>query len=256
MDTTHGTPPASSAPSPDAPVSDSSSSPESTARTASRRRFFQYVGGGVGLAALMTATGCDSEGGMAPPTEEPVVLDFSSDFGVLNYAYALEQLEAAFYAEAAANFYGDPSSVEGRYFQDLAAHEALHRDFLAAAIPELGGTVIPGLSVDFSSVDFSDRGAVLGVAKTLEDTGVSAYNGAGIYLQNPDLLTIAGKIVSVEARHAASVRSILNPGSADFAGDDVVDPMMGLDAAVPPSEVLSAVASTGFVTTEIVVENA
>jgi len=32
--------------------------------------------------------------------------------------------------------------------------------------------------------------------------------------------------------------------------------MTGLDVAVPPAEVLSAVASTGFVTTEIVVENA
>ncbi|WP_218919351.1 ferritin-like domain-containing protein [Longibacter salinarum] len=186
----------------------------------------------------------------------PVVLDFSTDFGVLNYAYALEQLEAAFYAEAAANFYGDASSVEGQYFADLAAHEALHRDFLAAAIPSLGGELIPNLSVDFSSVDFSNRASVLGVAKTLEDTGVSAYNGAGIYLQNPDLLTIAGKIVSVEARHAAAVRSILNPGSADFAGDDIVDPMTGLDAAVPPAEVLAAVANTGFVTTQIEVQNA
>ena len=232
---------------------DTVSSPTPT--KASRRRFLQQMGGAAGLAAL--ATGCDSNGGMPPMEEdEPVVLDFSTDTGVLNYAYALEQLEAAFYAEAAANFYGDPDSVEGQYFRDLAAHEGIHRDFLAAAIPSLDGTLIPNLEVDFSGIDFSNREQVLGIAKTLEDTGVSAYNGAGIFLQNPDLLTIAGKIVSVEARHAASIRSLVNPGSTDFAGDDVVDPMTGLEVAVPPADVLAAVADTGLVVTKLQVMNA
>lgn len=247
----------SAAQHPDAATSQETSSERSISRTTSRRRFLQYAGGGIGIAALISATGCDS--GMEEaddPMDQPVVLDFSSDFGVLNYAYALEQLEAAFYAQAAANFYGDASSIEAQYFQDLAAHEALHRDFLAAAIPALGGELIPDLSVDFSGIDFSNRDAVLGVAQTLEDTGVSAYNGAGIYLQDADLLTIAGKIVSVEARHAAAVRSIINPGSADFAGDDIVDPITGLDQALPPSEILAAVGATGLVTTAIEVQNA
>ena len=38
----------------------------------------------------------------APPTFAAVTLNFSNDFGVLNYAFALEQLEAAFYTEVAA----------------------------------------------------------------------------------------------------------------------------------------------------------
>lgn len=228
-------------------MSDSSSS------SGSRRQFLQQVGGAAGLAAL-TVTGCDSnDGGMSPP--ETVTLDFSNDFGVLNYAYALEQLEAAFYAAAASDFYGDPNSTEGQYFQDVAAHENIHRDFLAEAIPALGGELIPNLEVDFSSIDFSDRGQVLATAKLLEDTGVSAYNGAGIYLENPDLVAVAGKIVSVEARHAASIRSLVNPGSADFAGDDVVDPQSGLDLATAPSDVLSAVANTGLVKTPLEVTN-
>lgn len=229
----------------------SESTPPSSNQT-SRRQFFQQVGGAAGLAAL-TLTGCDSDGGISGP--DRVTLDFSNDFGVLNYAYALEQLEAAFYATAAANFYGDPSSTEGQYFQDLAAHEGIHRDFLAQAIPALGGDLIPNLEVDFSSIDFSDRGQVLATAKLLEDTGVSAYNGAGIFLENPDLVAVAGKIVSVEARHAASVRSLMNPGSADFAGDDVVDPQTGLDLATAPADVLSAVADTGLVKTQLAVTN-
>lgn len=218
----------------------------------SRRQFFQHVGGAAGLTAL-ALTGCDSGGGMSGP--ETVTFDFSNDFGVLNYAYALEQLEAAFYAEAAANFYGQSGSIEEQYIQDLAAHEAIHRDFLAEAIPALGGDLIPNLEVDFSSVDFSSRTDVLGTSKLLEDTGVSAYNGAGIFLENPDLVGVAGKIVSVEARHAASVRSLVNPGSDDFAGDDVVDRQSGLDLATAPSDVLSNVASTGLVVTPLDVTN-
>lgn len=232
----------------------SDSTPSQSAGPASRRQFLQQVGGAAGLAAL-AVTGCDSNGGMSNDTPETVTLDFSDDFGVLNYAYALEQLEAAFYATATANFYGDLSSAEGQYFRDIAAHEGIHRDFFATAIPALGGELIPDLEVDFSGIDFNNRDQVLSTAKLLEDTGVSAYNGAGIFLEDPELLAVAGKIVSVEARHAASVRSLVNPGSADFAGNDVVDPQTGLDVSTAPSNVLSAVADTGLVTTQLEVTN-
>lgn len=225
----------------------------SSSINASRRQFLQQVGG-AGLVAL-TVTGCDSDGGNEDPGPETVSLDFSDDFGVLNYAYALEQLEAAFYAKAANNFYGQSGSVEEQYFKDLAAHEGVHRDFLAAAIPAKGGELIPDLEVDFSGIDFDRRSDVLGTARVLEDTGVSAYNGAGIYLEDPALVTVAGKIVSVEARHAASIRSLINPGSADFAGDDVVDAGSGLDVATAPPNVISAVADTGLVETTLEVTN-
>ncbi len=39
-----------------------------------------------------------------------------------------------------------------------------------------------------------------------EDTGVSAYNGAGPLIENDEILEAAGQIVQVEARHAARVR--------------------------------------------------
>ena len=42
--------------------------------------------------------GCNDEDDMAPPMSGKVSLG-SGDTGILNYAYALEQLEAAFYAE-------------------------------------------------------------------------------------------------------------------------------------------------------------
>jgi len=212
--------------------------------------------GGAGAASLtaLAVVSCDDSLSINDDPQT-VSLDFSNDFGVLNYAYALEQLEAAFYAEVVDNFYGDLNSLEGRYFQDLFAHESVHRDFLAAAIPALGGELISDLEVDFSMIDFSNRSEVLSTARLLEDTGVSAYNGAGIYLEDPELLALAGKIVSVEARHAAWIRSVIDPGSAAFAGDDVVDVDTGFDVATPPPDVVAAVAATGLVVTPLEVIN-
>jgi hypothetical protein len=90
-------------------------------------------------------------------------------------------------------------------------------------------------------VDFSSRDSVLATAKTFEDLGVAAYNGAGQLLVSADLLLIAGKIVSVEARHAAAIRSIFDSDPTSFAGSDVID-SNGLDRAFTPDMVLEAAA--------------
>ena len=158
------------------------------------------------------------------------------DVGVLNYAYALEQLEAAFYTQVMASPYKGMSLRERSILTDIRNHEIAHRQFLKKA---LGSKAIPGLSVDFSKVNFASRASVLNTAKTFEDLGVSAYNGAGRLLQNGDYLLAAGKIVSVEARHAATIRDMLHPNSTAFSGPDVVN-KNGLDVARPPSAVLKA----------------
>jgi len=156
------------------------------------------------------------------------------DVGVLNYAYALEQLEAAFYTQVTASPYGGMNQYEARILTDIRDHEIAHREFLKGA---LGRRRIPDLEVDFSAVNFSSRRSVLTTARTFEDLGVSAYNGAGQLLRNPDYLVAAGRIVSVEARHAATIRHILDPFDEDFAGDDIVD-RNGLDVSRLPSQVL------------------
>ncbi|PZR74061.1 MAG: hypothetical protein DLM52_10005 [Chthoniobacterales bacterium] len=173
----------------------------------------------------------------------------SGDIGVLNYAYALEQLEAAFYTLVTKNFYGGASGRERALLSDIHAHEVAHREFLKGA---LGGAAIPKLEFDFSTVNFRDRQSVLTTARTFEDTGVSAYNGAGQLLRDPNHLLAAGRIVSVEARHAATLRDILQPRSAAFAGDDIVD-SFGLGAVDPPSTVLKTVAP--FIRTPITANN-
>ncbi len=176
------------------------------------------------------------------------------DTGILNFAYALEQLEAAFYIKVNASFYSGITDDEKQILTDIMNHETAHRDFFKAA---LGAGAIKQLTFDFSSVNFGDRNAVLTTAKALEGTGVSAYNGAGKYIMNPDYLTLAGKIVSVEARHAAAIRDLLMPKTASFAGDDVVDTTSGLDFSRTPNAMdsghpMSIVATANtFLTTKI-----
>lgn len=158
----------------------------------------------------------------------------SGDMGILNYALALEQLEAEFYARAVD---AKPSGLDAdamSILDDLRKHEAVHREFFFTA---LGNNAIPRLSFDFSSVDFTNGNSVLEMARTIEDLGVCAFNGAGQLLTNPDFLAVAGKIVSVEARHAAAIRDLLRPKTASFAGDDVVD-TNGREGARLPAEVL------------------
>ena len=169
----------------------------------------------------------------------------SGDFAVLNYAFALEQLEAAFYTQVVGAPYRGMNSYEQQALTEIRNHEVAHREFLRGA---LGANGIPDLQVDFSRIDFNNRRSVLMTARTFEDLGVSAYNGAGQLLRDPQYLAAAGSIVSVEARHAAIIRDILSPLSTAFAGNDVVN-SAGLDGARLPSQVLPKAAP--FVATPI-----
>lgn len=217
-----------------------------------RRQFIKLSGFAVLGSGLLIACSDDDDTFTPPPSN---IFDLGQgDLGVLNYAYALEQLEADFYEKVVnGSYWANASSVEKQVLQDLYYHEVNHRDFFSAAISAAVGSnteaKLPTLEFDYGDLDFGSRDQVLGTAKVLEDTGVAAYNGAGRLISNPDYLVLAGKIVSVEARHASAIRTLINPGSADFAGDDVVDPITGLDRALDPSEILTAVGATGFITT-------
>jgi hypothetical protein len=135
---------------------------------------------------------------------------------------------------------------DGDIFEAIRDHEIAHRDWFSAVINSVDADArIPGLTPNFSTIDFSDRNSVLGAAQLLEDTGVTAYNGAGHLIENPDYLVQAGKIVSVEARHASSIRKLINAGS--FYGSITAD--TGLDAAASPADILAA--AGGFIDDEI-----
>lgn len=223
----------------------------------SRRSFLKLTGltvVGTGLLLTGCSTNVDDNNAVHYPGLKNNVFDLGGgDYGVLTYAYALEQLEADFYTRVvnASGFNTTFSIEEKAVLTDLYKHEVIHREFfkaaLTVALPNPTQQLLPNLAFDYGTVNFNNRLSVLNTAKALEDTRVAAYNGAGKLLTNPDYLLLAGKIVSVEARHASAIRSLLNPNSKDFAGDDVVDPNTGLDVVKNPSEVLTI--ADGFITT-------
>lgn len=207
----------------------------------SRRNFLGYIGGASAL--LVTAAACKKD-----DNNNDSGLDLGSDdIGILNYAYALEQIEAAFYTKIFEAPYSGISANESALLADIRDHEIAHREFFKSA---LAGSAIPALTLDFSSINFSSRDSVLAAAKTFEDLGVTAYNGAGKLLTNPDYLVLAGKIVSVEARHAAYIRDLISNGS--FADNTAID-ANGLDMARTPNEVLMLAAT--FVKTKLNASN-
>ncbi len=194
-----------------------------------RRKFLGFAGAASGLVVLAS---CNKDEVASPGTLDGVDLG-SGDVGILNYAYALEQLEAAFYTQVIMTQFSGISSLEATLLTDIRDHEIAHREFFKTALAD---KAIMDLEVDFSSIDFGSRDSVLATAKAFEDLGVSAYNGAGRLIETPDYLVLAGKIVSVEARHAALIRDLISMGS--FADDTVID-ANGLDVSRKPSEVLT-----------------
>jgi hypothetical protein len=86
--------------------------------------------------------------------------------------------------------------------------------------------------VDFGKA-FKNEKSFLKLAQVFEDTGVSAYNGAGPAISSPDVLGAAGSIVQVEARHAALIRLANNTTPAPDAFDKPLSTDEVLKAVMP-----------------------
>jgi len=175
----------------------------------SRRRVVGSAVAGGGALALLAAMPVLSQAQDGTPAASPVA-GFGSDVDVLNYALTLEHLEYAFYRDGV-DLYDFGTDGFGFAINDqLAAirdHEAAHVQTLTDVITQLGGTPVAEGAYAFDDAYASDS-AFLKTARALENTGVQAYDGAGQYLSDPALLTAAGTIVAVEARHASYLNLI------------------------------------------------
>lgn len=151
---------------------------------------------------------------------------------VLNYALALEILEADIYRQALNFTSGKPLNTAlpedmsgyeltipaGKlvdaeagylYLQEFAAVEAAHRDFLRTAIQSMGATPISpnpgGYRADFGS----DLRSVLSVLRVLEETGVRGYLGAAGFITDKKIVQAGAAIYSTESRHSAALNYVL-----------------------------------------------
>jgi len=150
------------------------------------------------------------------------------DIEILNFALTLEFLEAAFYEQALKE--AKLSSEVADLAKLVGEHEAEHVTGLTQAIEDLGGKPVAAPGVDFGDA-FSSEEAFLALGVTFEDTGVSAYNGAGPAIESKELLAVAGQIVQIEGRHAAAIRF----AAGESPAPNSFDPTLTVD------EVLKAV---------------
>ncbi len=124
----------------------------------------------------------------------------TSDVDILNFALTLEYLEADFY-QAKGKTVGLSGQAKS-LAKSFGAEEAEHVSALTKAITASGGKPVAKPKFAFP---VTNQASFLKLAYLLENTGVSAYNGAGPSLTNKQLLAAAGSIVQIEARHAASI---------------------------------------------------
>jgi len=155
----------------------------------------------------------------------------SGDVEILNFALTLEFLEAEFYTQAADKVKG-LSDDETKLTEKLRDDEKAHVDALTATIKKLGGEPVAKPEFDFGGA-FGNRATYLKTSNTLEDTGVSAYNGAAPMIKSGEVLGAAGSIVQIEARHAALIRLARNKPPAPSAFDKASD-MEAVLAAIKP----------------------
>lgn len=196
------------------------------------RRSLLAGGGAVAAGGLLAAAGMPMfKGGtaFAQDATPAATMTFADDIEVLNYALTLEHLEHAFYRDGIGQFtfgagpFGE--DIDG-YMAAIRDHEAAHVETLTQVISDLGGEPVAELTYDFG---YTDAATFLATAAALENTGVSAYDGAGASIESPELLTAAGTIVAVEARHAAYL-NLLN-GQLPFPA--------AVETPLTPDEVLA-----------------
>jgi hypothetical protein len=154
-----------------------------------------------------------------------------TDTDIGNFALTLEELEAAFYAEAIAR--GALTGEALQFAQVAGAHEAEHVTALRSV---LGTAAIPKPTFAFGTAT-ADPAAFLATAVELEATGVQAYKGQAPLIRSRAILAAALSIHSVEAKHTAWVRLI--------AGRVPIP--VPLDKPLSRQNVLNKLARTGFI---------
>lgn len=177
---------------------------------------------------LLAAGAVYGVGAVGPFMKQAFAQGGKGDIDILNFALTLEYLEATFYERAIKEV--DLGSGIKKFATVIRDDEAAHVDALLETIKSLGGKPVKAPKVEFP---FSDQKSFLELAQTLEDTGVSAYNGAAPLIKSTEVLAAAGSIVQIEARHAARVRIANNADPAPQSFDSSLEMAQVLDAVKP-----------------------
>lgn len=225
--------------------------------TLSRRDFIARVALGSGALVLpsLFANACNGDALVDPSTSAS--LDLSTDAGVLNYFYAISQLQADFWTRVGLNRYPGITPAESSAFSSLGSHATSQRNWLQTY--QTVGRLTDVLTFSFgNAVDFGSRTATMAAGLTIEDSATQAYAGGISYLSDPANIVLASKIASIAARHSATLRDLNDIAAGgntrtSFAGDDIVG-ATGLEVAAKPADIIATLSK--FYKTTISVRSA
>jgi hypothetical protein len=153
---------------------------------------------------------------VTPFVSQALAATGGGDAEILNFALTLEYLESDFY-----NVKGRQVGLSGTaksYAKMFGEEEQDHVNALTTVIKQLGASPVAKPTFVFPA---SSQGSFLTLASVLENTGVGAYNGAAPSLKSKQVLSAAGSIVQIEARHAAAIDLLIGKSPTPSGGFDV-----------------------------------
>jgi hypothetical protein len=213
-----------------------------------RKRFLKMAGrtmGGAaaasGLAAFIAACGSSSSSsssgaattgaatsGAATSGSSTTSAAAGGDLAIVNYALTLEYLEDQFYSKVVASglFSGSTLST----LKTFGAEEHEHVQALLGVAKKLGTPA----KKPKGKFPLTSAGAVAKLAATVENLGAAAYLGQAANIKSPEILAAALSIHTVEARHAATLNTLLKLSPTPNGAFGVPMPMDKVLAAVKP----------------------
>jgi hypothetical protein len=176
-----------------------------------RKRFLKMAGGAsaasftaFALAACGSSTKAVSTAAKAATATTATGTSASGDIAILNYALTLEYLETGFYEKVVAS--GLFSGKVGALIASFGGQERTHVEAIKGAVEKMGGTPAANPNGKFP---VNSATQVAQLAYTVENLGASAYLGQAGNIQSPEVLATALAIHSVEARHAATLGTLV-----------------------------------------------
>ncbi|KAI1501081.1 rds1p-like stress response protein [Biscogniauxia marginata] len=159
-----------------------------------------------------------------------------ADVDILQFALTLEWLEATFYQQGFAQFSDDQfvalglNEVQLADLKGIGASEQTHVQALQSAIAQAGVQPVQPCQYNFG---FTDAAGMVATAAILESVGVSAYLGAAPLVSDSAILSTAGSILTIEARHQSFIRVASGVAASPSPFDTPLGPKAVFSLAAP-----------------------